>query len=375
MKTLITTAIFLFLVSMNLYADERLASSAQLLQEGYFPVSYVENLENNNLFPTFDVSADLPQKHSLAWPIKFQDEAHSMANTLIQFQPFNNAPYFHGGCDLRVKVGAEVLSPVTGKLEAGHYSYSSRPDGSTQKFWKPWPEMGFDRYFEIAITTSSGIRHEFHHVNRNTLPQPIVDLLNRGGGQVEKGTRLGFAFPWGFLDYDHIHYNILLPTGTQLNPEYYSEMIPDHLAPEIQEAFAIKTDGKVIPFSQEKLDFRPTEFILSVKDKKDQNVYEHPPTWVRLHFESGEESLWDFRSALIGPDGKFPTLWSFFAQSIITPDGQELRTEGGYGVGRSLVRIKVPSQAHGNFTLEVGDIAGNRSRLNGTIQMPIAMPE
>ena len=42
-------------------------------------------------------------------------------------------------------------------------------------------------------------------------------------------------------------------------------------------------------------------------------------------------------------------------------------TEGGYGTGASLIRLKVPAAARGGFTIEVGDIAGNVSTLHGTI--------
>jgi hypothetical protein len=103
-----------------------------------------------------------------------------------------------------------------------------------------------------------------------------------------------------------------------------------------------------------------------VVDKQDANVYEHPPAYASLTFDGGARTVWDFRRTLTGPRGAFPPLWDFFRESISSPSGS-FSTDGGYGTGASLIRLKVPAGARGAFTIEVGDEAGNASSLHGSL--------
>ena len=87
-----------------------------------------------------------------------------------------------------------------------------------------------------------------------------------------------------------------------------------------------------------------------------------------LRFGAGEtQTLWDFRERLISNQGTFPELWEFFKETLVSPDGRSISTEGGYGMGQSLIRIKLPEDASGPFTIEISDIAGNTSALQGII--------
>lgn len=338
------------------HADENIQSASALLQAGYDPAPIATAKAG---------SAELPPAHSIPWPVTFQDQAHTVANAMAQFQPFGQ-PYFHGGSDLRVRANAEVRSPVGGSLEAGHYGYSARFDGSMEKFWKPWPQRGNPTYFEVAVVTDEGVRYEFHHVNRNNLPAPIVAMLDQGGGRVEAGTLLGHAIHWMDGEYHHIHYNVILPGDVRVNPEHISPLLPDRLAPEIRGAFALLDSGPV-EFGDGKFASRPKAFVLATLDRMDHSVYEHPVALARLRFDSGEESSWDFRQVLRTADGRFPGLWDYFVGTFHAPSGRVFRTEGGYGTGQSVIRIKVPEKASGPFTIELADIAGNQSLLRGEL--------
>jgi hypothetical protein len=70
---------------------------------------------------------------------------------------------------------------------------------------------------------------------------------------------------------------------------------------------------------------------------------------------------------LAGNDGKFPALWDFFMPSLDLKDGRGSATEGGYGTGHSLVRLKVPASARGAYKIVVADIAGNETSMGGTV--------
>ncbi|MFI5361126.1 MAG: hypothetical protein ACHQ49_04075 [Elusimicrobiota bacterium] len=347
-------ALLLFLFSPA-RADERIRPAAVLLAEGYKPAATLSAAG----------SSALPPGHALPWPVRFQDAEHTLGNVMAQFQPFGS-PYYHGGDDLRVDAGADVLSPVDGKLEAGHYSYSAHPDGSLEKFWKPWPEDGDPTYFEVAVVADGGIRYEFHHVNRGTLPPEIVAKLDAGGGRAAKGELLGHAVEFPMAGYNHVHYNIVLPDGRRVNPEFASALLPDKIPPTILHAFAVGSNGDAKDFAGGAVNPPVKEFVLHVVDKQDANVYEHPPAYALLKFDRGGQTLWDFRETLTDAHRAFPPLWDFFAESIRSPSGA-FETEGGYGTGASLIRLQVPAGASGGFTLEVGDIAGNVSTMRGEL--------
>lgn len=351
---------WIFIVSLfcafNAKADENILPASKLLAMGYREWKPAHLLNQPQILA-----------HTLPWPVRFQDASHQIGNAMAQFQPFGGVPYFHGGCDLRVEAGADVLAPVGGKLEAGHYGYDTNADGSLKKYWMPWPEEGNPTYFEVAVVAENGIRYEFHHMDRDTLPDSIVNKLNAGGGTVEAGTLLGHVIEWPGGEYHHTHYNVILPDETRVNPEFVSTLLPDTLAPNILASYAVMPDKSVVDFGQGLFRSAPTEIVISVVDKMNNNVYEHAPVFASLKFASGEESTWDFREKLIGADGKFPNLFSFFKDSLTTPNGRRIYTEGGYGMGKSLVRIKVPN-GHGVFSIQIGDMAGNISTLSGVIQ-------
>ena len=342
-------------------ADERIASRKQLLDEGYLPVQ------------THAAALRLPPApvaipaHSLPWPIKFQDSQHTLGNVMAQYQPFGD-PYFHGGIDIRTVGGWPVHTPVAGRLEAGHYGYATNPDGSMTKMWKPWPSDGDATYFEVGIVMKDGTRFEFHHMNHDTLPKEIVAALNKGNVTVPAGTLLGSPISWIGEDYDHIHYNIITPEGIRINPEYASTLIKDTLAPEVSAKLAVMSDGLTVrDFGDGVFTESPKEFVFEVVDHQDGNIYDHPPALSKLRFDSGQETVWDFRSSLTGADGKFPNLFQFVLESIAGPGGQ-LQTTGGYGTGKSLVRLKVPTGAKGKFSITFADQAGNTGVSNGEIR-------
>ncbi|MCO5144483.1 MAG: hypothetical protein M9962_15500 [Oligoflexia bacterium] len=345
--------IFLFSFFSIAYANIPIGDSHNLKAEGFLQV-----LQNS---ATTDLAA-LPAKHSLSWPVEFENKNNTMGNSMIQYQPFGD-PYFHGGCDLRVSAQAEVRSPVSGKLEAGHYSYTKNSDGSLNKFWKPWPQSGDSLYFEIAVVDSNNIRYEFHHIDKATLPQEIVDKLNSNDLKIEKNNLIGRAIRWPSLGYHHIHYNIILPDGTRANPEYFSPLIYDQTNPEMKVYIKKSTiyeevfDKSVVEHSE--------ELVVFTSDKKDFNSYEQPPVKVTLTLGSKKYFEWNFEQFLLH-ENKFPNLWAYLISKIRTNSNGLIFTSGGYGEGKSLIRIPVAKDYAGPFSLETEDNAGNKNTLTAT---------
>lgn len=344
------------------WADERTAPAAQLLAEGYQPQitrSLITNLQRDrNILRSI-------RAHEFAWPVAFASASETLGNVMAQFQPFDNPAYWHGGIDIRTQTAFELRTPVGGRIEAGHYSYSTNADGSMTKFFKPWPASGLATYFEVAVIRDDGLRFEYHHVDRARLPQAIISMLNRGGARVDAGTELGFAVPFS-ASYTHIHYNVILPSGVRVNPEYLSTLIPDHFAPQIIAAAAVMRSGRTEPLTAP-LTETPAEFIIATIDKLDLGPYEHPPAAARVIFENGVETLWDFRQSLTDSDGTFPVLSEYFLDKI-TLAGRTFRTTGGYGTGLSLVRLKTPVGAAGKFSIALVDQSGNASQVLGSLQ-------
>jgi hypothetical protein len=347
----------LLLLTTLVRADLPMATAEEWLAKGFQPIARPE--------PRSAKTGEtvLPQG-KLPWPVKFQDEKNTVANSMAQYQPFGD-PYFHGGCDLRVAPRERVLASVSGKIEAGHYGYSKREDGSLQKFWRPWPQNGDALYFEVAIIDAGGIRHEYHHVDRASLPAEIQTLLNNGGGEVAAGTHLGNTIFWPGGGYHHIHLNLVTPGEVRLNPEFYSEPIPDSEPPQVFHIFALSPAG-VSHFGEGNFLFRPTEFIVHSSDRKNSSVYENPPVVVSLTFLNGASFRWDFRERL-WQNERFPVLREFFQFSLRTPEGKMLRTEGGYGTGKSLIRLPVPADGAGAFVIRVEDMAGNFREFSGSM--------
>jgi hypothetical protein len=145
-----------------------------------------------------DVAHLPPPLEKLEWPFETFSTRAKMGNNFLQYQDYGPAGY-HGGCDMILQPGSMVYAPTSGRIEAGHYSYTSLADGSDIKHWKPWPQSGDRMYFEIAVIDNNGFRFELHHINRNTIRTEIKALLDAGGGMVEKGQALAEVIDWGVI--------------------------------------------------------------------------------------------------------------------------------------------------------------------------------
>lgn len=346
----------LFLVT-SVFAGEKIESPAYFKSRGYHLVkqAVIFNLPQNYL------------KNQLEWPIRFQSSRYSIGNSMAHFQKYGDgAPYFHGGCDLRVQAGEWVIAPVSGRIEAGDYGYSTRPDGSLEKFWKPWPTEGTTLYFEVAIVDDFGNRFEFHHVTKDSIPAGIVDLINQNG-RVEAGMALAQTAEWPSdkprgIPYHHIHYNIISPSGVRLNPEYFSKPIDDEVAPEILKIFFLDKSGSPTEVSNHFRINSPQEFVVRVQDRLGEDYYVHPPAKVTLTVENATSLIWDFTENLLS-DLKFPNLFSFYKDAL----SKSLVTRGDYNRDVFLIRIPVPENQSGLTRLTFSDLAGNESHVDGEI--------
>ncbi len=361
LKYLVLAFLTLNFISSQAVADERVLPAAVLYKMGYRPFNSFPHFQGN-----VRVRSDLP--NNLSWPVAFADAAHNIAQNYVNYQDYGSGPYYHKGCDLRTQRGALVVAPITGVLEGGYYSYTGNPDGSETKQWIPWNgKTHDDPYFELALVTADGYRFELHHVNSMNLPVETIQALNKGSVVITSGTQLGHVIPWS-SGYDHIHYNIYRQDGVLLNPEAHTVSPPDHMAPKIMGVYGIRADGAVVELTSGATVAPLTQIIVATTETRDNNAYVQTPPYVGLQFKTGELFAWDFRQVLLGPDNKWPDIRQVFVSRLRTSNGRVLSTSGQYGQGLFLMRLLVPSSAHGAFQIGVADTAGNVASFAGIMQ-------
>ncbi|MAV90677.1 MAG: hypothetical protein CL676_04605 [Bdellovibrionaceae bacterium] len=353
---------------MTSSADVLILSRESALKIGYKPVVY-EGL----LSKVTKVIEPGYSQHQLNWPIQFENGLNSVGNLMAQFQsygPFSS--YFHGGCDLVARRGESLIAPISGKIEAGYYSYSDIGDGYMQKYWIPLFESeGHSvqkEYFEVALTDQNGFRFEFHHVDRDSLTPEILSHI-KANDFISAGTILGQVIDWGYFmngsPYNHIHYNIVSPNGYNFNCQWYSAKILDTVSPMIASVYAVVENNVIEVSNNERLSQRPSEFILDIFDRKDRNPFILQPHFVEYRPQSGKTFTWDFRKGLFNEDGSKPKIFDLFVRSLRGPNGEILRTAGNYNEFQFYVRIPVEEKDRGPFTLTVMDSAGNQTHFSG----------
>jgi hypothetical protein len=348
-------------------ADEPFGDRSELIARGFKDFVWAKPSPSETDLP------DLSRlRHQLPWPVRFVSPQALLGNVMATFQPFRTPPYWHGGLDMLVQHGEKIYSPVAGRLEGGHYSYTGEANGHKKKLWSPWPASGDPTYFEIAVVTDDGLRFEFHHVDRAKLPTAIVDKLNKGGGRVSVGEWIGTAV--FFMDgYHHVHYNVYLPDGTPANPEFLTELLPDVEAPIIGGVYAVDPSGVGRPVARGgSVRMGTKELVVLTRDHKTSNKYDHVPVRSTLQFEGAAKPawVWDFSQILRDSRGNLADLREFYKLSLDLGGRAKLRTEGGYGLGDSLIRFPLSQVTQpGRFQLRLEDLAGNVTSFEGELTL------
>ncbi len=189
-------------------------------------------------------------ENELKWPTHLSDSKYKIGPILHQYQKFpGSSHYFHEGVDFLGEPFQKVFTPVSGVIDGGYYSYTSKDNGASEKTYislkdiprdDKEPKLWGKHYFEISITDEFGNRFEFHHIDRTTLPLNILKSIY-DGSVVIQDMQIGNIIPWPNkvlgADYNHIHYSVLSEQGEQLNPFWFSKKIPDTTEPEASLAY------------------------------------------------------------------------------------------------------------------------------------------
>lgn len=175
---------------------------------------------------TGDLDAFVKSRTRYAWP--FQPK--SIGHTIASYQSYGGAPYFHHGIDIMAPAGTSVMTPTGGKV-TNIENYGSGP-----------------LYWEVAVTDENGFIWQFHHIDKDSIPQEVWNAYNNGT-TVAPGTKVGEIVYWSVVSFGerfhHIHLNILGAGGEYQNGLLFMEDLPDTVDPVIQEIGLLQNGNAV----------------------------------------------------------------------------------------------------------------------------------
>ena len=157
------------------------------------------------------------------WPFALLSIGHTSAS----YQNYGGSPYFHHGLDIRGDAGTSVLASVGGRV-VNVENYGPGP-----------------AYWEVAILDDNGFVWQYHHVDRSTIPQAVLDAF-KNEGRIEAGDKVGEIYYWPVTTFGerfhHVHLNILGAEKKFVNPFLFLEPLPDLSAPKILD-FGLTQNG------------------------------------------------------------------------------------------------------------------------------------
>ncbi len=354
-------AIFITTITtITVQANELVLSLAEAKKQGFVVQKKYKAPFSNTRFKKTMMNY---RANQLAWPFEHPFKDGFIGNNSAQYQPYET-PAYHGGSDMVLENDSWMYAPVSGLLEAGHYAYTDNPDGSKIKHWKAWPQTGSATYFEVAVIDSNGNRFELHHVDRSTLPQDIIEGLNKGNFKVQAGVKVGRVLGWSTpFHYDHVHVNVIDQEGTWYNPEHFFQLLPDTISPKCRVMAMYKNNKTAWVEPGFKISSDIANFIAVVSDQKLNNDFSQVPQYFELKFQEGGLFFWDFRKTLTSSDASFADFRQVYAGATKLPTGQTMRQPGDFyprGV-QFMVKLPIPTNTgNGSFQILVQDMAGNK---------------
>lgn len=362
-------------VAKNSWADRPFYSSIELEKWGF------KRATPNLSFSANALTVAAPPLH-LPFPIKLEQTSEQFGAVMHQLQDYTSPAYFHGGLDIHGQKNQEVLSPIFGKVEAGYYSYTDTFDGRSTKYFLPYREALEKNdiapwsiyYFEVAVIDRNGYRFEFHHIDPNNLPITLQQkILN--GGSVAPGEVLGHLIDWPRTlfgrRYHHVHYNVIHPDGTFINPFFVSEPVNDSLPPTIVNVYATASSRcgsiyhQLIPFTENIPQSTQDHIVIEAYDKITEGQAKHTPALVTAEFKDGTSFSWDFTKRLSLPNGELPNITHMYLYYLCDHRNfLEVATKNF----RFYIKIPIPPNYSGPAKISVGDFVGNTSQQTVYIQ-------
>jgi len=230
--------------------------------------------------------------HSVyAWPYTF-DQMGLVVQSYQNYSSGTSAAYFHHGIDMVAPNGTQVYTRSGGQVV------------NIENY-----QPGNDLYWEVAILDGEGYVWQYHHIDKNSIPQGIKDKFNEwkanpaSGGYVPPNTHIGNIVYWTVISlgfrFNHIHLNILGAGDVYMNTLEFHTPIVDTQAPEIQEIGILNGDtvvsGAVAAGNY--------GLYVRARDLYQSTVYYLPPYKTEFRLDGGEwETVWEFHTLPGGSD-------------------------------------------------------------------------
>jgi len=217
------------------------------------------------------------------WPFPLLSIGHNMQS----YQDYGGSPYWHDGLDVRSRVDQPIFASTGGKV-VNFENY----------------QPGNPMYWEIAILDDEGFVWKYHHVDRKSIPEEVVNAY-KNKGSVKAGTLLGNVVRWPVSSfgevYHHLHLLVVAKDGQYINPFLMMEPLPDTKAPVIKKIGLAKNhspiDGNEVKGAH--------ALYLEASDLTLHEKFILPPYKISYKMDGGEEVLvWEFINL---PSGKNDT--------------------------------------------------------------------
>lgn len=274
------------------------------------------------------------------WPFDPLSIGHSNAS----YQFYGGEPYFHHGLDIRGPAGTAVVASAGGKIVNIENYVPGNP-----------------AYWEVAVLDEQGYLWQYHHVDRNSIPENIWDSWRRGGS-VEAGTKLGEIYRWSVYSYgeryDHVHLNVLGENGVFLSPFLFLDRLPDTKGPVFVNAGVMK-NGRAIDASSVSGKY---SLYATIHDLIMHEKYVVPPHRIEIAIDGGPtEVVWDFSTL---PGGADINKWvhEFFTPSMTCGDYTCRKLTVDLGFINGTVRRVMPTEpGRHQAVVTAMDFEGNRT--------------
>lgn len=273
------------------------------------------------------------------WPVEIKSIGHNTAS----YQNYGGEPYFHHGLDIRADADSNVVASVGGEV-VNISNYGPGP-----------------AYWEVAILDNAGYIWQYHHVDRDSIPEAIWDAY-RNKRSIPSGTKIGEVYYWMVNtfgeQYHHIHLNVLARDGAYRNPFHFLEKLPDNKSPEIIDVGLLRNGYPQDPSLpiQGAYGIYATIHDLILHDK-----FVVPPHKITYQVDDGMERLiWDF-SELPGGRSNTEFVEDFFVPSL---------TCGNYDCRKLTINIGFSTEGQRwfsnvsgehNVKISAEDYAGNKT--------------
>lgn len=263
------------------------------------------------------------------WPVQVLSIGHTNAS----YQNYSFGPssaYFHHGIDIRADAGSDVIASAGGKvINIENYM------------------PGNDAYWEVAILDDEGFIWQYHHIERQSIPDSIFEAYQKQI-KIPAGTKLGEVYFWGVVTFGerfhHVHLNILGKNKAFLNPLAFLELLPDRSKPEISDIFLVKNGSKL---SGTEVKGAGYSIGVEVKDLILSDVFTVPPHEIRISIDGQSPiQVWSF-DELPGGGDEEAYVNQFYVARLVC---------GNYSCRKPIINLGFQKQANpsGVFPASVG---------------------